>query len=533
MNIKSTIKSACGLASLAVLLFYKPACADTTEWLVTPQYDRIEFFASDIYKVNINGKSGLIDSKGNVLLAPLYDEISDFHDGMAVFVDYAGNRVLVRGNIDSDYNVNYVNGQYFLRQEYPFYSEGFITVTDASGRYGYLDEKCRPVFEFSYSETRPFSEGLAAVGTEDYFHWITGDGDVICPMLPNGEYPYQGTNFYNGIAYAWDEEGVMFEIDIENDTMREIRGNHNLIPDYMFRLNSDKGEYVEFTKEQPVYETFYKPIQKKGKWSYTDMRGKRISNFQYDDAQNFIGDVACANVGGKWGLIHVVESYMAENDVKVKQREKEEDEVVIEENETFFVRSDRKVLVYSGSKGSVCTFRLYVPEKWKNESLSVSVTDPANGATFATKNLGNGKYSFSYQPDAKRSTVSKTFAINVINDGDILWQGEENYNFAQAQKLSAKLTVNRKANKDNRCTVVATIKNPSSIPVTTTVTLSGGGTRAQFSNKTVKVTIPANGTRSVSSAFVLKNVELNGWCAVSTSNGGHDRVNNLQLKPRD
>jgi hypothetical protein len=61
--------------------------------------------------------------------------------------------------------------------------------------------------------------------------------------------------------------------------------------------------------------------------------------------------------------------------------------------------------------------------------------------------------------------------------------------------------------------------------------LSGGGNKARFENKTVTLTIPAHSSRSITSNFLVKNVELNGWCAVSTSDGTSSRRNNLELKP--
>ena len=120
----------------------------------------------------------------------------------------------------------------------------------------------------------------------------------------------------------------------------------------------------------------------------------------------------------------------------------------------------------------------------------------------------------------------------VTKNGKVLWQGKESYSFEKRAKLKSFIRVhNNGANSNDRCLVTATIKNPSSVDVTTTVTLSGGGAKAHFANKSVKMTIPAYSTRSITSYFVVKNVELNGWCAVNITNGASAKRSGLQLKP--
>ena len=75
------------------------------------------------------------------------------------------------------------------------------------------------------------------------------------------------------------------------------------------------------------------------------------------------------------------------------------------------------------------------------------------------------------------------------------------------------------------------ISNPSPVAITTSVTLTGGGTNASFAGKTVTLTIPAYGSKSVTGSFFLNKVVLNGWCAVKTSNGASARRSGLELKP--
>lgn len=486
-----------------------PGNSKTTEWLVTPQYDQMEIYSPQLYKIAKNGKYGLLNSEGKVVLSPEYDMISNFYEGIAVFGNYTSDGIAMKGTVNEENIINYCNGNYYFHKDYPFYSEGMIPVIDGSGRYGYLDESCRPAFKFSNDETRPFSEGFAAVGEGDDFHWLTSSGEKIFLTLPNGSYPYGGTNFYDGIAYLWDEYGEDFFILDASGDIKKIKPRE-LTVDYLYRVDTNNGSEISYSKNNSRYNKMWEPTRKNGKWSYTDSKGNLLTSYQYDDADYFQGESARANINGKWGLIQIME-----------------------DDESFFVKSDKKVHVFTSKKGSECEFQLSVPDKWKDKSLIVSVKDSETGEKIELNQRPGNIFSFNYQPDRSKSTLSKTFTIDVKNDDVLLWQGEENYDFAQAIKLLASLSVKNKADSNNRCYVTATISNPSSIPITTTVRLSGGGSKSKFNPQTVNITIPGNSKRSVTSAFVLNGVELDGWCAVATTDGAQARKNNLELKPRD
>jgi len=495
-----------------ILVFSGIACltamSKSTEWLLTPQYDKMEFFTPDLYRVSVNGKFGLINTQGEIVLAPDYDIIYDIYEGIAVFGNYTSDGAMIKGSVTEEGKVSLANGSYYFHADYPFFSEGFIPAIDASGRYGYLDEQCRPAFKFGEDETRPFSEGVAAVGEGEDFHWMTLTGENLSLILPNGSYPFGGTNFHNGIAYLWDEDGVFFILDDTGD-VRKIRPRE-LVADYLYRVDTGKGLEVEYTEYEKRYDRTYKPTQRDEKWAYFDSKGNPLTAFQYEQIDYFQGVSARAKSGGKWGLVQVVE-----------------------DKASFYTKSDKKLKIFSSKRDCECSFDLSVPDKWKGEPLTISVKDPDTGQSFDLQKKGESKYVFAYSPDKTKTTISKSFDIEVKKDDITLWQGQETYNFAQAIKLTASLSVKNKADSNNSCLVTATISNPSSIPVSTTVTLSGGGSNSQFNPRRVNLTIPAHSKRSITSAFALRGVELDGWCSVSTSDGAQARRNNLELKPRD
>ena len=218
--------------------------AQTAEWLVAPQYSEIKYFGPKMYKITQGGKIGIIGSDGKVILSPKYDAINLFYEGRAVFVNHTSEGWQVKGVLSEDGTMKYADEVYYLLPDYMFYSEGFLPVRDSDGLYGYLDVDCHPAFKFTKDEVRPFSEGFAVVGNGDTFHWIDTSGEQILPRLKNGGTPYGGTNFYNGKAYLWDEDGVFFVLNEDGRT--EKIPTRDLEVDYLYRADSGEGNEVTY-----------------------------------------------------------------------------------------------------------------------------------------------------------------------------------------------------------------------------------------------------------------------------------------------
>lgn len=503
MNIKYKFIILASVISLHIPVLF----AQTAEWLVAPKYSKIEFLAPGMYKVLLGGKYGVVDNKGNMVLAPEYDEIKPFYEGVAVFGDYSHNGFAFKGLLKENGEMQFVKGKYYLNPYYEFYSDGFIPVQDEKGKYGYLDDRCNPVFKFTNDETRPFVEGIAPIGKGEDFYWLTSTGEPIYLTLKNGKIPYGGTNFYNGIAYLWDNDGKFYTID-ENGKITKANIN-DLMVDYLYRAGSNKGIDVEYSYYKPLHDKEWKPTQKNGLWSYVDAKGKPLAPFQYDQVEDFSEGTAIAAINGKWGLLHIVA-----------------------DNSTFYTKANKKRYTYSPGKDCQLKFKLSIPEKWKSENLTVLVKDKSTGTLYDLKKELDDTYAFSYRPSVGRGEEQKTFNVEVKNKDIPIWVGEESYTLIPQAKLQVSLKLNNsEANANDLCTVTATIKNPSSIAVTTTVTLSGGGSNANFNGKTVTVEVPPHGSKSVSGTFLVKKVVLGGWCSVSTSNGASAKRTNLELKP--
>ncbi len=134
---------------------------------------------------------GVTDADGNFIVEPVYDEISDFKDGRAMF-----------------------------RKD---------------GKFGYFNDQWEIAIEPVYKSAAQFSEGLACVANDDNMYgFIDTDGNTVIPFEYHG-----AISFSNGIAYIYGEyiEGYNFNsfrkvgiIDKNGNIVEPLRFIHK--PDY-------------------------------------------------------------------------------------------------------------------------------------------------------------------------------------------------------------------------------------------------------------------------------------------------------------
>ncbi len=483
--------------------------AQNADWKVAPKYSSLEPFIPGIYMFKDGKKPGLINTEGKVILPAKYGHISRFYDGNAVIYDVVPEGILFRGVISETGEVTLAEEKYYLYPEYIFFSEGYIPAIHPDGLYGFLGLDCKPAFTFGPDEVLPFSEGLAAIGSGEEFHYVDTTGNQIDIDL-QGEYAIGGTNFYEGKALVWDEDWNCYILNDSGEL--ESKGQYNLNDlalDYLHRFRSGKTSIPEYYTVEVKYDNQWIPSQNNGLWTFKNNSGKLLTPYIYEKIDKFSDGLAIAAIDGKYGLLEIVP-----------------------DNSSFSISTVKNKHVYSPGNKVKCEFGIVIPEKWRGQNLTYALTDSENNVQVPIERNGN-QFTFSYLPKGQTMTEKKSFVLSVKHGESSLWRGETgNFEFTQRAKLKASIRVNNAdANRDDQCIVVATVRNDSSVPVTTTIHLSGGGSKASFANKTVTVTIPAYGTKSISSAFTVKKVELNGWCAVTTSDGASAKRSSLQLKP--
>lgn len=276
-------------------------CEYDTEFNLNPKYPGL------IYVLK-NGKSGLIDTTGKIIIPCKYDKINSLSKGR---LTYMNNKKM---GIDSE------NGKVIIPAEYDWLSEAYIT-------------------------------GKVVVKNDNKFGVLDSDGKIICPIISITEPKFDTEkqlflvcNESGGILL--DNEGKQIaqiagltEIEtFQNDLARVKKGNlfgfidnkgKTVVPCIYESLDnfSEKNQLAKakrnnlfgFIDKQGVeiIPCIYQSIddfqasepfvraEKNGLWGFVNKQGKEIIPFTYKYLEKLSDDLICAYNGEFWGYINI------------------------------------------------------------------------------------------------------------------------------------------------------------------------------------------------------------------------------------
>lgn len=202
------------------------------EVVVEPQYEDCHDYLNGFAAVKINGKWGYIDTNHNLVIAPEFDEVEDFKNGLAI-VTKGGDRGVITTTGESPagiffdkieeykdgFALAYADGiQYFLdnmgeiiklHKNYEFYgfSNGLAPVKNKkNNKWGYIDKKGRLVIETKYDTVYNFSNNVALVQQRGLYKYIKKSGGEQYILGISG----QSLEFVNGFAKIKYHNGYSF-----------------------------------------------------------------------------------------------------------------------------------------------------------------------------------------------------------------------------------------------------------------------------------------------------------------------------------
>lgn len=213
---------------------------------IKPIYRDAKSFSEGLAVVSKDGKYGFIDKNGETKIPFELDYAGSFSEGLAViyknnnygFIDKKGNISIMpkfkgAGSFSEDLAWVKTNGQ-----TYP-YTIGDLYLGEGNESFSYIDKNGTVVIKIKAWRVGDFSEGLAAVQTENKIGFIDKKGKFVIelkrgfhPQLPkfseglakiqpdvenqifidkNGKNPFSKhfesvTNFENGLAYVCEKE---------------------------------------------------------------------------------------------------------------------------------------------------------------------------------------------------------------------------------------------------------------------------------------------------------------------------------------
>jgi len=175
-------------------------------------------------------KYGFIDTDGNEIIAPIYDYVDDFHEGIAV-VCKDGKL----GAIDKEGNVVvpiiYANVSHS--------SEGLLCVCNDDGKWGYVDHTGKVVIDFKFDLCNNFQEGYVTNSINGKWGAIDTEGKTIIPF-----------KYYN----LWDfSEGLVKFKAVEGGKWGYMDTFGNIVIDPVYQASSDFLDGIAIVKKDDKF----------------------------------------------------------------------------------------------------------------------------------------------------------------------------------------------------------------------------------------------------------------------------------------
>ena len=304
---------------------------------IEPIFDRTHHFSgidNVAAMVELDGKFGLVDTKGKYILETVYDEIRSFKDGTTQvkkdgkygYLDSDGHfltniefeqtvafhKGLATVKKDGKYGVLSINGSYILKPIYDKISiridnieatlngEKKIFELDGSSRYGFeydkylypyksiegaalvekdgkqvvIDSKGNPIFKVDFDKIGNFNDGVARIELKGKIGLLGEDGKYIAEPIYDSAYKNEDNTYLI-------KTNELYGIILQDGTV----------------IKPMSTSTIKFSNNYGI-------ITVDGKETYINKSGKRISSESFDDAYPFSDGMAMVKINDKYSYIN-------------------------------------------------------------------------------------------------------------------------------------------------------------------------------------------------------------------------------------
>ena len=236
----------------------------------TSKYEKVGYVGEGMVAVKKNGLWGFIDTKGNELIKPMYEDAYQFKEGLAAVQTKSGKW----GFIDKA-------GRVIIKPQYEAiksFSEGLAAVTTTDRKIGFIDQSGSMVIPPSFSFADEFKEGVARVSTDnrDEMGYVDRTGKFV--IQPHA---YVAQSFSEGFA--------LIEVEGQGGGFIDKTGKIVVQPRYKYTSHFHNG---------------LAKVTLNGLTGYIDQSGSVVIPLRFEEARNFSEGLAPAKIQGKWGLIN-------------------------------------------------------------------------------------------------------------------------------------------------------------------------------------------------------------------------------------
>lgn len=176
------------------------------------------------------------------------------------------------------------------------FSEGMAAVCiteDNTKKWGYIDQNGKEIVPLIYGDAIRFSEGLAAVRPvgktwNSFYGFIDKSGKLIIPhqyefVFDNAM--YDGWVFVDGKAKVYKDKRIFYIDKNGKDLSQTVSASNSTAP----------------TKQTQELKAFSdKPLNRFGKWGFKDQNGKVIVAPKYNSSHQFREGLAAVSIGGSY-----------------------------------------------------------------------------------------------------------------------------------------------------------------------------------------------------------------------------------------
>ncbi|MDR1645996.1 MAG: WG repeat-containing protein [Tannerellaceae bacterium] len=178
-----------------ILLTTLPLSAQKAQWVVKPKYEGISAFTEGISAVQSGGKWGYATDRGKEILAPAYDVVYPFSEGLGVIASADHSLIAIA---DRQGQLTPVREKLKIDSRFATFNDGLLLVSNGK-KWGYLNASGKMAIDCKYISAQPFSEGLGAVLLNEYWFYIGTNGATM--VRPNVKKEiYWALGFHEGKA---------------------------------------------------------------------------------------------------------------------------------------------------------------------------------------------------------------------------------------------------------------------------------------------------------------------------------------------